>query len=306
MVETLRDQIDPDILSRYRYDLDASNRSAQPTMLTFITTIRHPAHSRSYDRVWSLLTDTLETLRAQTDPDIHVVVVCDRPLALPPDDRVRIVELDWPPVEPGPRPSEPLLRYPILDKGRKYAVGIAAALERGTDQIMFVDADDYVARDLAEFVNANAAADGWYMDRGYVLTPKGLMPFDNFHLRCGTSNIVRADLLGVCIPPGLDSSWPPEFISEAMDRHVMLDVFGNHKGHAGYFGSRGYTIKRFPIRSAVWNLGTGENVSDIRSDTAQVMMAQPAGAALSDADRQRFNIPRHRVPAPYTSVPTRR
>jgi hypothetical protein len=265
-------------------------------MLTFITTIRHPGHSESYDRVWGLLADTLETLRAQTDPNIQVVVVCDRALDLPTDPRVKVIELDWPPVDPRIALTEFETRFAILDKGTKYPIAIAAALELGTDHIMFVDSDDFVARDLAEAVNSEPAAAGWFIDRGYILTPKAFTPFDDFHMRCGSSNIVRADLLGACIPPGLDSSWQPEFIRSTLDRHVMLDVFGNHKNHAGYFGSMGHTIVPFPTRAAAWNLGTGENVSDIRSDSANLMTSQPDHAVLSDANRVRFTIPDHRRP----------
>lgn len=272
-------------------------------MMIFITTVRHPSYSKSYDRVWGLLADTVESLRAQTDPDIGVVVVCDRSLVLPPDDRVRVVELDWPPVDVARAEAVHSTRYPILDKGRKYAVGIAAALETGTDQIMFVDSDDFVACDLAEFVNANAATGGWFMDRGYVLTPKAFTPLDNFHLRCGTSNIVRADLLGALIPAGLDASWPPEFISEAIDHDVLLRVLGNHKSHAAFFGSLGHKISPFPVRSAVWSLGTGENISDIRLDAAHLMKAQPPGAALSESGRRRFNIPEDRAAAHSPLVP---
>lgn len=272
-------------------------------MLTFVTTIRHPSHAASYDRIWALLSDMLETLRCQTDPDIQVVIVCDRAMDLPDDPRVRVVELDWPPVDPVISETVYSRRYPILDKGTKYPVAIAAALEMGTDHIMFVDSDDFVACDLAEFVNQNPGTAGWVMDRGYILTPKAFTPFDRFHMRCGTSNIVRADLLGACIPAGLDSSWSPTLIAHAMDDFVMLELFGNHKDHATFFRGWGYTIEAFPVRSAVWNLGTGENVSDIRSDTQKLMETQPEGAVLSDSNRRRFNIPEHRVPDPQ--LPTR-
>ena len=121
-------------------------------------------------------------------------------------------------------------------------VAISAALQMGSDHIMFVDADDFVADDLAEFVNANRDAPGWFMNRGYLLTPRAFTPYDSFHMRCGTSNILRADLLAGLVPHGLDAHWPPSLIADALDRYVMLELFGNHKHHARYFGSMGHQI----------------------------------------------------------------
>ncbi|MBT3321284.1 MAG: hypothetical protein HN392_03265 [Anaerolineae bacterium] len=51
-------------------------------MLVFITAVKHPDNSQSYEKVWQMLNNTLFSVCSQKDKDFRVVVVCDKKLPL--------------------------------------------------------------------------------------------------------------------------------------------------------------------------------------------------------------------------------
>lgn len=51
-------------------------------MLVFVTCVKHPENSQSYDEVWRLLNNTLYSVCSQQDTDFRVIVVCDKQLPL--------------------------------------------------------------------------------------------------------------------------------------------------------------------------------------------------------------------------------
>lgn len=51
-------------------------------MLVFVTAVKHPDNSESYEDVWRLLNNTLYSVCSQNHADFRVVVVCDRKLPL--------------------------------------------------------------------------------------------------------------------------------------------------------------------------------------------------------------------------------
>jgi Sulfotransferase domain/Sulfotransferase family len=51
-------------------------------VLIFITCVKHPENSQSYDKVWQLLNNSLYSVCSQQDADFRVIVVCDKELPL--------------------------------------------------------------------------------------------------------------------------------------------------------------------------------------------------------------------------------
>jgi hypothetical protein len=51
-------------------------------VLVFVTAVKHPENSASYEDVWRLLNNTLYSVCSQNDTDFRVVVVCDKKLPL--------------------------------------------------------------------------------------------------------------------------------------------------------------------------------------------------------------------------------
>jgi hypothetical protein len=266
-------------------------------VLTFITTIRHPARSTSYERVWDLLRDTTRSLCAQTDDEFRVVVVCDRARQLSDDPRVHVVTVDWPPVDKKRANGDYKCRSALLDKGTKFAVGLGYVRQLGTDHVMFCDADDFVARDIAAYVNQHPDANGWVLERGYVLTPKALTALDRFNKLCGTSHIIQFELVNAGIPEGLDPTWPVDLVMAVMDKGFLIHILGNHQQAGAWLASEGRPLEAYPSRAAVWHLGTGENVSNIRKQSEFMMRDQPEQLLLPPELQERVTIPDHRVPA---------
>jgi hypothetical protein len=118
-----------------------------PEPFTFGMAFVPRATARNWPLAQALLGLTLTSIRAQTDPDFRVVILGhDRPATLPDDDpRVEFLEADWPAEAPGPHNA---------DSGRKKHAINDLLLARGGGLLMFVDADDWVDRDLVATARA--------------------------------------------------------------------------------------------------------------------------------------------------------
>lgn len=122
-----------------------------PTPFTFAIPLVGRAAAADFALVEALLSLTLRSVLAQTDPDFAVLVLGhDRPSALPDDPRVRFVAADWPCAPQDPAND---------DAGRKrHRLGRLAAA-RGAGFLMLLDADDLVSRDLVARARAEIPPD---------------------------------------------------------------------------------------------------------------------------------------------------
>jgi hypothetical protein len=81
----------------------------------------------------------------------------------------------------------------------------------------------------------------------------------DFHRRCGSSSIVRADLLQ--IPDGLhEQTSLPDVIAMAGEEY-LINMIGAHGRRPSTVGAHGEHLDPLPFGSAIWEIGTGENVS---------------------------------------------
>lgn len=228
-------------------------------MIVFLTSIRHPRNSNSYDHVLALLDQTLHSVCNQTDADLRVIVVCNetppRPFA---DPRVVPLVVGFPP------PSDvahacigmDALR---LDRGCKYLAGLAHAARFTPDHVMFFDADDFVSNRIAAFTNARRGAAGWFIPQGYVYDEELRLfgRLDNFHLICGTSHIVRYDALP--IPSGIPDDVTQEWILGNVDHRFLFETLGSHRWLVEDLAARGHVLEAMPFRAALYAIGNGEN-----------------------------------------------
>jgi len=264
-------------------------------MLTFITSLKHPRNCHSYERVCQLLDRTLDSVCAQSNPDFSVIVVCNQVPQIPLRPNVHYVPVDF------PAPSEK--RSPTTgmgaiwtDRGSKYLIGLIYARKFAPNHIMFFDADDYVSRNLAEYVSRTPGADGWYFDRGYVYKAGActisLMRW-GFYARCGTSGIVNYRNFNVPPDLGLDSGLDDIF--SKTDETYLKYVLGGHKKIKSYLQERGASLKELPAIGAVWVQGNGENHSGNPGMTGNM--------ALTDEICREFTIP---VPEGWRWLRTRK
>ena len=231
-------------------------------MLGFVTTVRHPLNSISYERVERLLEATLRSVCRQSDPDFCVVVVHNQlPKVHVADNRVHFVQVGFPaPSEE--RTSRIDFSAHLRDKGTKYAVGIATAQELGADHIMFFDADDLLHNGLAKWSNEHPGHAGWYSPTGFIHTVGTshvqFVPLD-FHRKNGSTSIVRLDLLG--IPNGISRSLTQDDIVRQVGVHTIDEMMGRHGGWQDFLAPQGRFMEPLPFPAAIWEIGTGENHS---------------------------------------------
>jgi len=258
-------------------------------VLAFIIAVKHPARSRSYEVVTDLLRRTLASVEAQTDKAFAVVVVCNKRPAWAVESGNRLfVEVDFPPAAlPSSVNEEHAWVY--LDKGAKNAVGLLHAKRFGPTHVMFVDADDFVSRRLAEHVRLNSSAPGWYFQRGLMYSGqfKIAEARENFSTYCGTSHILRRDLLPVEMD--LAAAFSLDGVLAALDRTYVRRILGDHQDFVSYAAKRGQALAPLPFTGAVWHTETGENSS--RMAWGQSRFGSIWGKPLSPAESEEFGIP---------------
>lgn len=234
-------------------------------MLSFVTSLPHPVNCSSYPKRSELLAGTLASVLRQTQNDFRVVVVVNEmPLGtMPTDPRVEYVSVDYPPPRlPVGRPFTASDLY--ADKGAKLAVGAAVATRSGAEYIMFVDSDDYLSRRLAALVADAAGEPGWYSDAGYfhIRHARAVTPvLAGFHQRNGSTHILRTDLVGV--PADLDLGMPRDELIERVGVERVRSLMGDHKWIVAFFADRGTPLAPLPFPAAIWEIGTGENFSQV-------------------------------------------
>ncbi len=214
--------------------------------LTFAIPVRDPRGVDDWEAVKRLMSVTIASLFNSAGPRPRVVIGASRGTdlpALPPDVEVAEVDLPYRPLPDGegPRRWDAIL----VDKGLRLAHALAAGRPRG--HVMVVDYDDLVSSRLTAWVAANPDAPGWFVDSGYLWDggPTASVLRTGFNDLCGTSLVVRADLLRLCEDP---------------DDPARLDwiktTLGSHKQWHGVFD-----LAALGFPGAVYRIGSGANVS---------------------------------------------
>jgi len=129
------------------FEAYSSRPFLEQAMLTFIISMRARALSQDWGYHTWLLERTLDSILAQTNPEFDVVVVCHDIPEIPQAKHaaVHMLKVDF----PLPRRENSDM---TVDKVLKISRGVEWAIARGSDYVMYVDADDLVSRHLSEFV----------------------------------------------------------------------------------------------------------------------------------------------------------
>lgn len=232
-------------------------------MLAFIIAVKHPARSRSYERVTELLRQTLASVEAQTDTNFVTIIVCNQrpPWAIGTNNRL-IVEVDFPPA-PSPSNVAQAHCWFFLEKGAKNAVGLLHARQFDPTHVMFVDAD-FVSRRMAEHVRLHRGAAGWYFERGLVYSEQFRIAEvrEKFWSYCSTSRILRYDLLPVRLELGVAPSL--DAVLQALDTFYVERILGNHVDFLPYVAGRGMETRAPPLNGSRLEHGyRGERFSPV-------------------------------------------
>lgn len=216
-------------------------------ILTFVIPVRHPDNAANWQALKSRLAETLRSIAAQTSDDWEGVVVANRGSDLPPmPERFRVEAVDFAPnplheLTEGTR--ERVYEAFRLDKGQRVLAGMLSC--RSPNYFMIVDDDDFVSNRLAAFVRDKAGPPGWELAEGYVWSEGGRVVYRHpeFSKLCGTSHIVRADLLEL---PESMSAASEDYMKRRLGSHVSIDAD---------LRAAGSPLAILPFRGAVYRVG---------------------------------------------------
>lgn len=232
-------------------------------MITFITSLRHPETANNYIRVEQLFELCARSVCSQTHNDIRFIVVCNQtPNIGFKDQRIQYAEVDFPiprKLEEQPGPTS----HKKLDKGLKILMGTWLSLESSPRYVFIVDADDWLDRRVAAYVDEHDEQQGGFVvDRSYMVNLKKMT---YKRRRGGASNF------GSTICPSLPTMLAtfPELLRYrtqptyqdligAFDSRKLIDLIGGH-WLAHHWRRKGRAFERFPFFAASWILANGEN-----------------------------------------------
>jgi hypothetical protein len=215
-------------------------------LLTFVIPVRHHASVADWGALQPIMAATFRSVAAQAGGMWRLIVVANRGAELPALPRnAELVEVDFERPALPPRNADPErhLNLTLLDKGRRVLAGLLHA--RPTGHVMVVDYDDLVSNRLAAFVASDPEAYGWSLGSGYFYAggEEAIFLGGQFHRHCGTSHIVRADLLEL----------PSEF--GAADDTQVLRWLGEHVFIRADLRERGTPLDLLPFPGALYRIG---------------------------------------------------
>ena len=217
------------------------------TLLTFIIPVRHQENSKDWATLKANLTQTIASIAAQTNPNWRAVIVANEGADLPNLPLgFEIVFVDFSPNamhDQQGNDKEIFYDFFRMDKGSRVLKGMLHI--QNTNFYMIVDDDDFVSKDLVQFVSKNTNSNGWKITEGYVWGDGGRLLFahDDFANYCGTSLIISSKLYQL----------PNDFASATQD--YIKTMLGSHVKIGGILASKGTPLSNLPFRGAVYRIG---------------------------------------------------
>jgi hypothetical protein len=212
-------------------------------MLVFVIPLQNPETARDWAHCNALCQQTVRSALAQTHRDIRVIVVSKEFSPDISDERLTVLRMQFAPLANA-------TDAPHRDKYRKIAIGLVEARKYAPCYIMKLDADDLVSSKLATIVHAKGHKPGYFIERGYRWSEGSRLvhPIGDFHLACGSSNIIW------CEPNELPSS-------EDDDPSAYPILRFGHSITVHEFEKLGTPLMPIAIPSAIYINGHGNNMS---------------------------------------------
>ena len=244
-------------------------------MITFIICVKHYENCHSYESTWKLLENTLVSVCNQTDENFDVIVVSNKTLDdfsnNPKIKNVKFIEVDWEPPTSSDswqikkQTSKPSGMEQIRkDRGTKYILALSQVQRVNNENhyVMFVDADDFIHKKLAEYVN-NSDKDFLRIVKGYKLGKCNTFKFmHKFNDVCGTCNITKVELIKKEIDfNGINILSPQDHVLQTTNNYYLKMIIGSHKRVFAHFKNKGYSGGVVPFFGAIYNCTHNEQHS---------------------------------------------
>jgi len=236
-------------------------------MITFIICVKHYKNCHSYETTWKLLENTLVSVCNQTDKNFDVIVVSNKTLNdfsnNPKIKNIKFIEVDWkPPTSSDSWQIKKQVDFSIgmnqirKDRGTKYILALSQVQKVNNENhyVMFVDADDFIHKKLAEYVN-NSDKDFLKIDKGYKLGKQNTFKFlHSFNRICGTCNIIKVEFLKEKINfDGITLNSPQQHILQSTNDYFLKMIIGSHSWVSRYLKKKGCSVSAVPFFGAIYN-----------------------------------------------------
>jgi len=214
-------------------------------MLIFLVPLKSKQVSKDWARVSRLLERCVRSIVNQTSEEFKLIIIChERPDISFEHPAIDYLEVDFPPPNLGQKNTINLMDK---DKNEKMWQGIEYVSSTNPSHIMFVDADDCVSSQIADFVRHNPHHHGWFLNNGYVYEDGSNRIFyklDRFHMMSGTSHIIKYSLLKNIDISSLYTN------SDSPLHQKIVDIMA----------SRGTPLSPLPFAGATYIIDNGENI----------------------------------------------
>jgi len=223
-------------------------------MLVFVIPLKSLQASKSWDHVSQLFERCIKSVCNQTSPKFKAIVVChEKPEIDFQHSQITYIKVDYPAPDFHDKGDQK------RDKVRKIFLGLHYAQNLGLFHAMNVDADDCVSKHLAKFVEQNSQENGWFVNKGYLFKDGSKIVYfkwKGFNRFCGTSNILRHDLLD--LPENLPDSIKdyPSIRSKYTAHHVVAQKLARQE----------IPIKPLPFPGATYIIGHQDSDSSSAFD----------------------------------------
>lgn len=219
-------------------------------MLLFLIPLKSSKVSNSWENTCLLLERSLRSICAQTHADFKVLVVChEKPQLAFQHAAIEFLSVDFPRPKPVDYNEAFPMREPNRDKHKKVLFGLLHAQTLGPSHVVLMDADDLVSQQLVAFVGQNETSPGWYIEQGFEYcegSEKLVFIKDRFYGKCGSSHIVRFDLL--------------EKIAQNTSIDTVDHRFLHHQDVRRLVEEQGAALAPLPFPGAVYVTNHGDNV----------------------------------------------
>ena len=254
-------------------------------MITFIICVKHPDNCHSYNNTWKLLENTLDSVCNQTDKDYNVIVVSNKTLRR--RKGIKFIELNWNAPTLGDwqmsddsedRPNSKQMDNIRIDRGTKYIIGLREARQlTNNDQfVMFVDADDFIHKDIALFANNNLHADMIRVYDGIKLGINNTYKFRNrFNYICGTCNIIKINAIADPINFKVIQNDTQEEVLKSVDDYYLKMIVGSHKYMYRHFVEyRKLVGVDIPFPAVIYNCSHNEQHSGTPDEVHDLVLSK--------------------------------
>jgi hypothetical protein len=205
-----------------------------------------PLRNRAMAKNWEVCVDLcLATMRSATQQtasadDFQVVLVCRDFPEVSIESHVKILRGSFP-------DPEPTWEAQHRDKYAKIRFGLDYLADFAPLYVMKLDADDLVSNKIVSYVLADDNQHGYYVENGFhwISGRKWVEPIGNFHVGCGSSNILYVKKC--------------DFEKNKIQESKILKL--GHNITVKYFHDMNQPLKAIPFQGVIYRKQNGENIT---------------------------------------------